>query len=624
MSVARDKSDRFFVRGAIALVLVVGIAIAIALAAMPRLQSYFLTQTGQQQQATLTLAVEGLRGTLERFAPIPNLIADRPEIKAALGNPGHPILLSQANQLLEQTAVALRADGVYLEDGRGRLIAASNPEDRQSANGSRGGFRPYFEQAVGGGLGQYFALGTGTGDGGFFYAAPVRASSRINGVVSVRFSVNQFENTWRGTGSEITVRDPNDIVFMSSRPDWKLRSMVELPDEVVERIRDAQQFPIDQIELLSNQSQPLADQLELITIETNGARERFVSSTALIARAGWRVSILTPIGPAVARANTVALLTILALSVIALLIAIFWQRRQQFRQRLADQERANEMLETRVAERTAELADTNVRLREEIGERVDAEARLRKTQTDLIQAGKLAALGQMSAALSHEMNQPLAAVKSYAENALAFLKRGDNEDVSGNLKQISEMTDRMSSISRHLRNFARRPKEKTEPVDIERPLDDALAVMQPRLDKSDARLTVKKPPETVMVMGGHVRLQQVMVNLISNALDASDNQDKPVIDIRIETSGDDVQICVRDRGLGLDEDTLKSAFDPFYTTKGPGHGLGLGLSISYNIVRDFGGTLSAANSEDGGAVFTISLKRALAHEDISRAVEAAQ
>jgi two-component system C4-dicarboxylate transport sensor histidine kinase DctB len=213
----------------------------------------------------------------------------------------------------------------------------------------------------------------------------------------------------------------------------------------------------------------------------------------------------------------------------------------------------------------------------------------------------------MSAALSHEFNQPLAAVKAYAENAATFLDRGRADEARANIGLISSMADRMASISKHLRNFARRPQDKTGPVPIRAVIEDALEVMRPRLDSATARLNLVLPDEDIWVIGGRVRLQQVIVNLIGNALDAMEALHRPEMHLTLSVADGLCRLALRDTGPGLSEDALAQAFDPFFTTKAPGKGLGLGLSISYNIVRDFNGRLMVANHPEGGAVFTVEL-----------------
>ena len=602
----------------IALVALCSVFALLVFLALPRIEHYFLVQAGNNQAATLRLAVEGLRLTLQRHAPIPNLIAARPEIRALLSDPNNPELKEAAEQLLEETAIALRASGVYLEDADGNALVAVPPTD-ETANNELS-YRPYFSQAVAGGLGQYYALGTQSGERGFFYASPVRDKLRINGVVAVKFSVDQFEATWRAGPAEIIVRDANDIVFMSSRADWNFRAMTPLSPARMALIEAANQFPVSQLTSLPNRSEPLEDKLSVIEIDDGETTQSYVSSTSLIARAGWRVTILTPTSDAFALARTTALSLFLLVLLAAVLTALMWQRRTRQAEKLAAQHAAQELLERRVAERTAELNEANTQLIAEVEERKTAEQQLRKTQTELIQAGKLAALGQMSAAISHELNQPLAAVKAYAENAVTFLQRGRSDDAEGNVRHISSLADRMSSIAKHLRNFARRPQEEAKPVSLLAIIDDALALMQPRVSGLNAVINFDRPAADLIVVGGQVRLQHVVVNLISNALDAMHDDERPHIDVKIVATKKQAKLIVRDHGPGLSDDVLKLIFDPFFTTKDPGKGLGLGLSISYNIVRDFGGNLSATNHDSGGAEFTVSLNIA----DQQSALEAAE
>lgn len=575
---------------------------------VPRLELFFLVRAGEEQSATLRLAVDGMRSTLERYAPIPDLIAARPEIELLFNNPDSVIFQENARQLLSETAIALRTSGVYLEDLSGRTLIAVPSEPGSNVDAAENlTYRPYFRQAVAGGLGQYYALGTESGERGFFYASPVRKQSRIDGVVVIKFSVGQFEAAWREGSSEIIVRDANDIIFMSSRPDWNIRTMVPLTEAQKKLITSARQYPVKQLTLLNNAVTPLNNKYSIIEIEDGDEKQSYISTTSLIARPGWRVSILTPTTNAIASARAVFLIILSVVLLAVMFIYVLIQRMARQKERTMAQKQAQEMLERRVQERTAELNTANTLLVGEVEERKAAEEKLRRTQKDLVQAGKLAALGQMSAAISHELNQPLTAIKAYAGNTSEYIERDIMDKAKDNIRQISSLADRMSSITKHLRNFARRPQDKTKVVSLIDIVDDAIAVMKPQITSVNASLNIERSEEPVFVYGGQIRLQQVVVNLISNALDAMTDLKEPKIDISIINQGREVHLTVRDYGSGLDSDAMKYLFDPFYTTKDPGKGLGLGLSISYNIIRDFDGNLSAANHEDGGAIFRISL-----------------
>lgn len=589
------------------------VVIALGLAALPSVERLFLVRAGDQGLATLRLSVEGLRGALRRFEPLPALIGERRVLAQLLAEPENGGLQSQINEELRITAEALGASDIYLLDTDGLTIASSNYLKERSFLGRSYAFRPYFTQAVVGGLGRYFALGTASLERGYFYSAPVWRDETVIGVLTLKFTVDAFEDAWRGGTSDIIVSDLNDIVFMASREVWHFRALSNLSPAVLAEVADTQQYPLEELTPLTNIREPLTDALSFLQIQDEGTSEDFVTASTLIEDVGWRVSILVPAGPAKAQALTVLLVFVLFVLFVGLALMSVLQRRARILERMEAQRAAQDLLERRVEERTADLNDANANLRVEVEERRTAEQRLRKTQHELVQAGKLAALGQMSAALSHEINQPLAAVKTYADNAVTFLDRDRPSDARENVSRISKMADRMAAISGHLRNFARRPQEDIGPINVLSAIDDAMALMEARFKKTGAEVTYTRPDNPIWVMGGQLRLQQVIINLLNNALDSMEGHPRPSLEIAVDADSETrILIHVRDQGEGLEEQALAQLFDPFFTTKSPGKGLGLGLSISYNIVEDFGGRLRARNREDGGAEFSIELRSAKA------------
>ncbi len=572
--------------------LVAGLACVIAMlgaAVFPQLERHYMRQQAQQDAVSLGLAVESLRATIERYAPLPALIAERPQLARLLSAPENGQLQAVVNEDLRQTAATVKAADVYLMDITGRTIAAASYREPRSYLGRNFSYQTYFTQALNGALSSFSVFGTTTGERGYFYAAPVEDGERIIGVLAIKFNITAFESIWRGSASEIMVSDRNDFVFMSSRPDWHFRAIRPLSEATLRVIAQNLQYPIDRIELLPINATRLNDDAQQVYI-AGETQESYVLTSQRLPDLDWTMSSLTPKLPATLQAlNTLLILGLsIGLGLAGLLAYLLKQARQQ--EAFAAQQRAKAALETAVAERTKDLEA--------------ALADLRQTQTDLIQAGKLSGLGQMSAALSHEFNQPLAAVKSYADNAQAFLARDRLDEAKDNIDRISRMADRMATISTHLRNFARRPQLATGPVLLNAVIQDALAVVDMRLASDGGRISYTAPAKDIWVIGGHVRLQQVIVNLINNALDAMDGHTDRVVELSVEQT----TVQVRDTGHGLDPETLDNIFDPFFTTKAPGKGLGLGLSISYNIVSDFGGTLSATNHPEGGAVFSLVLQ----------------
>ncbi|MDJ0638600.1 MAG: ATP-binding protein [Paracoccaceae bacterium] len=269
--------------------------------------------------------------------------------------------------------------------------------------------------------------------------------------------------------------------------------------------------------------------------------------------------------------------------------------------------RANAILESRVEQRTAELSHINAALRTEIGERKEAESALKQAQDELVQVGKLSALGQMSAGISHELNQPLMAIRSFAENGERFLDRGDMAKTKGNLAKISDLAGRMARIIKNLKAFARQESEPAARVDLVEVVRAALEVTEPLVTREGVAATATLSNEPVWVEGGEVRLQQVVVNLVSNAVDAMSASAKKRLIVQV-TATPEPMVTVQDSGPGIADP--QRIFEPFYSTKtvGEGEGTGLGLSISYGLVQSFGGNISGANAPEGGAVFTVRLK----------------
>lgn len=575
-------------------------------------ERYFLVQSAQQSQSTLRLAVAGLRGALRRFEPLPALIAEKPSIKLLLSKSSEPELSDAVNLELKRIAEDVGASDVYVIDNSGHTVAASNFDQPHSFMGRSYAYRPYFQQARDGGLGRFFALGTASLKRGYYFAAPVTFLNKIVGVVTVKLAVDSFEADWQGNESDLLITDSFGITFMSSRPDWHFKTLQALEPEAVAQIEASRQYPPNQLGLLNLTRSPLGDEgAELFEIASPYKTENFVATAMGVPEVGWTFHVLVPTKGAYQQtyiAITIAVLLLLSTSAIA---AFLLQRRARLFERINAQRSAQELLERRVQERTSDLNDANTQLKQEVEERKLAERQLRKSQADLVQAGKLAALGQMSAALSHEFNQPLTAVKTYAENAATYLDRDRPEDARENISRISQMADRMAAIGKHLRNFARRPQEKLGPVPLWTVVDDALEILSGKLRSRNAVVELDEDRPDIWVKGGQIRLQQVLVNLISNALDATaEDLSSPSIEVSIEALNDRVKIRIRDFGPGLSDEVIGLVFDPFFTTKGPGKGLGLGLSISYNIIKDFGGHLLAENHIDGGAVFTIDLASA--------------
>ena len=587
--------------------LLAAVAIAIAIYGGTFATRAYFDQAASRGKTTLRLAVAALQGHMNRFEPLPALIADNDDIKELLSNPGNPALRAQGDAYLKQINAMLQSSDIYVMRPDGETIIASNYDRPISFVGENFSYRPYFQDAIEGKRGRFFALGTTSLKRGYYFSAPVHVGSTIRGVVVFKVDVDAIESSWIGGDDEIIVSDPEGIIFMTERAGWLYSSLQPLTKDRLARTEASRRYADATLRELPVTRSSFEDRHALMTVSSDGQQTEYLVLSETMLDAGWTVSVLLDTRSARAQALTSVTAALLLLGLAALAGFVLLQRRARLAERMELQRGAREELERRVEERTADLALVNRRLETEVVERRATEKQLRQTQSDLVQAGKLAALGQMSAALSHEFNQPLAAVKNYADNAAVLIDRERLGEARDNLSRISSLTDRMASLSRHLRNFARKPNQKLGAVSLADVMKDTLEIVDGRLKAVGATVSVDLGPSPLFVRAGSVRLQQVLVNLVTNAADAVEGLPDRRIEIEARRLAGKVVVTVRDHGKGIPAAIAERIFDPFFTTKGVGKGLGLGLSISYNMVKDFGGSLAVANHPDGGAIFTVGL-----------------
>ncbi len=555
-----------------------------------------LTEGMERAETTLRQTVNGLEGHLRRYEALPELLARNENIHEALATPD-TARITALNRWLEETNALIEASDLYLIDLSGTTIAASNHAREDSFIGQNFSYRSYFIEARDGALGRFFALGTTSGVRGYYFASPVRdPAGKIVGVLALKIGVDEIEAAWRARDYRILVTDLDGIVFMSSDPGWLYRGLLPLGADEIARIAASRRYADAKLSALPV-TRSTSREISLFQLEDGeGTAQEYLAADHEMPMAGWTVRVLLATAPLRAQARLVVLAGGLLLLVALLLTWTVMQRRARLAERLALQVAAQNTLERQVEERTADLTRAN--------------ADLHRMQADLVQAGKLAALGRMSAALSHEINQPLAAARNYADSAGLLIDRADLPRAKENIGQILTLIDRMAAIARHLRNVARKPNEPLKVVDLATVVDEALVIAQGRLAAAGAEVSLALPVDLPPVQGGPVRLQQVIVNVLSNAADAVEGTTDRRIVVTAEAIENEVTLSVRDHGPGVAPAIADRIFDPFFTTKQVGSGLGLGLSISYNIMKDFEGDLRVSNHPEGGAVFTLVLRPA--------------
>ncbi len=554
-------------------------------------ERYYRNELVSQNRQTLDLYVANLLGTLHRYETLPQILSQLPDLPAILKAPQDQARQQAANHLLETIVRQTGAEVMYLMNADGTTLAASNWDKRDSFVGRNFAFRPYFSEAMAGNLGRFFGLGTTSAKRGYFFASAVRDGAQVIGVLVVKIDLDHTENLWGKTPEQLLLTDHNGVVILTSRPEWRFRSTRALSEEEKQAIVAIQPYPT-------------RDPRPLLLDE-----KAWLTQNQDIAETGWSVNILAPRALIDRPVRTVVAVGGATLLVVMLLLGIMIQRRRHYLDRIEFEAKARRELEVRVVERTSDLEGLNSRLKQEVLEREQAQQELVRAQDELVQAGKLSALGTMSASISHELNQPLAAIRSYAENAEVLLDHSRTDDARGNLKLIGELTGRMSSIIAHLRAFARRDRHAPESVALQPALDDALALLAKRRRAMEVELIRDLPDATLWVQAGETRLRQVLGNLLANALDALTEKGPPrKIWISAEQTAEGVNLFIRDNGPGFSQEALARAREPFFTTKTRTQGLGLGLAICDTLMRALGGELVFDNHPTGGALLTLRLR----------------
>lgn len=540
-----------------------------------------------------------LDATLNRHESLPGLLALEPSLAALLRDSDNKQRIDAANAYLEAAQQGAAVAATYLIDANGLTLAASNWRQPRSFIGHNYAFRPYFTDAVAQGLGRFYGVGVTTGEPGYFIAAPVRDGQQILGVVVLKIGLEAMEQAMAGAGDILLLADADGIVFLSSERRLRYRTLAPLPAATTARLAETRQYGNQAIVALADRPVPLEASAPLrLALPDETPREHLLV-TRPVGNFGWQVVQLGRLDEARAAAFSGAMALAFA-AAFAIGVAAHLRHRRRRREEL---QRIHGELEQRIAERTADLTA-------KIAELQRTEAILHETRDAAVQAGKLAVLGQLSAGISHELNQPLAALQTFADNASALLARGRHEEVAENLQMIGELVGRTGRIVRQLKTFARKEAATPQPVSVASAIEHALLLVEPRRRDTAASIEVSQNDGELQVVAEAGRLEQVLVNLMLNGLDAMHGQPAPRLEITVARSAGQVRLSVRDHGPGIADEVRSHLFEPFYTTKPAGEGLGLGLAISLAIVESYGGTLRTDNAADGGAVFVLTLPAA--------------
>jgi two-component system C4-dicarboxylate transport sensor histidine kinase DctB len=565
----------------------------------------------------LELYINYLQGTLGKYESLPELLAIDNSLVRTLLNPTEKKRIETLNRYLETINTVSDTLDTYLMNKDGLTIAASNWNEERPFIGRNFSYRPYFKQAMKGKLGRYFALGTASSKRGYYFAYPVRRDNEILGAVVIKINIDSVEQSWADRDENFLVSDPDGVIFITTNPEWRFKSLKPLEQEVVNRITESRRYQDADLLPLGEEAKTLLDNVQILDIDNGVGKDkrRVLKQSHFMPQAGWNVHILTDTRGLRKKVLMVNIMVgaVLSLGYIMILLLLQRQHRVSELHRIEEESKralqeANEQLESRVSDRTQKLTEANKLLKKEILDRKQAEVKLKRTRKELIHAAKLAALGQMSAGINHELNQPLAAIRSYTDNGKQFLQKGRLEDAMWNMEQIAELTERMAQIGVQLKLFSRKSSGLIVVVPLHGVIDGALEILKPSLRKLGVELTIDVQPDNLEVRANHVLLQQVLVNLVSNAMQAIEGQTLKKIKLECYAVDEKVVVAVQDNGPGVAGEFVNEIFEPFFTTKKSGQGLGLGLTISDRIVRDFGGQIVVVQSNEG-ARFEFTLEK---------------
>lgn len=563
-----------------------------------------------------------LRNNLDKFRTLPFVLARDEALRATLRNP-QPAQILTLDEKLDALSRGVSASAIYVLDHTGYAIAASNWREPATFAGVDYQFRPYFKNAATHGYAEHFALGTVSHEAGLYLARRVDdARGAMLGVVVLKVDFRALEADWRQSSAPIFVTDEHGIVLLGSNPAWRFSVLEPLPPDLARGLRASLQFG-DAPFLALPFSPLLRPESAAQLVNTHAPLPPHISVGAPLLHTtvpitespDWTLHLLTPVESAVNRTTANAQLgVLLALAVLGTASGIAVYRRHLHRTRASEQAAIQRQLTAQVEERTAQLRETNERLVAEMDERQRATAQLHTMQDELVQASKLALLGQISAGVAHEINQPVAAIRAYADNAREFLARRDMATASENLEAIASLTERIGNITGELRAFSRKAGDSLEPTSLNHTLEGALLLVGPRARRQNVALP--RPLERDFLVQAHpLRLEQVLVNLLQNALEAMENRPSGRIGLAVREDQNAVRLYVGDDGPGLTAEARGRLFIPFLTTKP--EGLGLGLVISRDIAAEFSGELRAAEPGEplpaglpGGAVFVLTLRKA--------------
>lgn len=528
--------------------------------------SYFRGEEVSEANARLSLYTRSVNETLQRFQHLPYVLARDALVVSVAGQDKRPDIL---NIRLRQYADEASLEAIYLMDGQGLVLSASNFAQKQSFIGKNYGFRPYFLSSSEGNRGEFFGVGATTGRPGYFVSETVTSyDGDFLGVIAIKLDMSELQAAWEAAAERVFVSNADGVVVLSSNKNWLYKLLKPLNEQQLDEIKKGRQFGDQNLELLDWQQDTQN--------EATFQNDRFIYVSNPSDRLGWTVHYLLDEKRIYERATLTT--AIFGVAIICLVLFSTFLRSRRIGTALQISQNDREQL--RVANAELEMA-----------------------QTELEKTSKLAALGQLSASVTHELGQPISALRNYLTAAEIS---GDIANEQTRLK-LFRVTERMENITKQLRFFIRSNDDGFQQVDLRKVASVAIELLEHKVDAAKVMLTTQLSDAPALVMGNQLRLEQVIVNLVSNSIGAIEDEEGGQIEISIEASGKYVILKVKDNGVGFGDRSLEILTEPFHTTKASGEGMGLGLSIASEIIREHNGKITAETPAEGGSCFSIFL-----------------
>ncbi|KZX59798.1 histidine kinase [Vibrio sp. HI00D65] len=589
--------------------------------------THFLAGQYQEQVVTQQLneaankANLQIDSELEKFKQIPDLLSHDPRLLSYFDKSPKTDKISTAelNTLLFEWLGQSQADTIYIHDPSGTVVASSNYRKPRTFVGENFAFRPYFASAIKGHKTQYVALGARSDVRGYFLSSPLYIDDHIVGVITVKVSLENLENILTSDDFEIVVLDSNQVVFLSSQTPWLYHSLLPLTDQQQQDIAAQRQYGQNKISIIDafNSSNQTTDASKVLTANKLFKLGTFNLYPATTSDNQYQVVAIKDTSSVLLKVLQIDVIFIVIYSLVML---IAWSWRQTYLAKVALTE-LNQNLEQTVDKRTQYLKQSNQQLQQTLFQYQESQLKLKQTEQELTQTAKLAVLGELSASINHEINQPLAALRTYSENSVKLLEMGRSDLVKSNLDKMIALNTSITEIIARLKVFTRKvTKQEHHVANLNQVINNATSILSALMIQQGITLRLSTVPGDINIAIHPTELEQVLVNLMHNATQALSQQAALQNDLEIQEGGqptipqigvewqlnnDACQLIIWDNGIGITSDKLEQLFDPFFTTKH--EGLGLGLSISKRIIEAYHGTISAIQLEPSGMVFSLNI-----------------